>query len=140
MGEQNFEEWAILELFGHKRIAGRVTEQEIAGAGFLRLDVPMRDGTVTTHFFQPSSVYAMHPVTEEVARAVALANEPEPVHRWELPAPAPVEDLKQPATLDSHRVFCPVCSHLLRDDGICPSCGWELCPVIGEEEDDDYDE
>lgn len=33
--------WAIVELFGHARIAGRVTEQVIAGQGFIRADVPL---------------------------------------------------------------------------------------------------
>jgi hypothetical protein len=35
-----FEGWAILELMGHRRLAGRVSEIEIAGAKMLRLDVP----------------------------------------------------------------------------------------------------
>lgn len=32
--------WAILELMGHRRLAGYVSEQEIAGAAFIRVDVP----------------------------------------------------------------------------------------------------
>lgn len=35
-----FEGWAILELMGHRRLAGYVREVELAGAGLLRLDVP----------------------------------------------------------------------------------------------------
>lgn len=35
-----FEGWAILELMGHRRLAGHVRAVEIAGAGMLRLDVP----------------------------------------------------------------------------------------------------
>ena len=41
-----FEGWAILELMGHRRLGGLVTEQEIAGAAFLRIDVP---GEVVHH-------------------------------------------------------------------------------------------
>ena len=33
-----FEGWAILELMGHRRLAGYVREVELAGAGVLRLD------------------------------------------------------------------------------------------------------
>ncbi len=36
----DFETWAILELMGHRRLAGFVTEQEIGGANLLRIDVP----------------------------------------------------------------------------------------------------
>ena len=65
-----FECWAIIELFGHTKLAGRVTEQVIAGAGFLRIDVPRGDSFVTK-LQSPKSVYGMTPCTEEIARAVA---------------------------------------------------------------------
>jgi hypothetical protein len=32
--------WCILELMGHRKMGGYVREQEVAGAGFLRIDVP----------------------------------------------------------------------------------------------------
>jgi hypothetical protein len=35
---ETFEEWALLELFGHQRLAGRVTEQQLGGASFVRVD------------------------------------------------------------------------------------------------------
>jgi hypothetical protein len=35
-----FAQWVILELLGHRRLAGFLTEQQIAGASFLRIDVP----------------------------------------------------------------------------------------------------
>ena len=38
--EKTFEGWAIVELMGHRRLAGYVTETELAGAPMLRLDVP----------------------------------------------------------------------------------------------------
>jgi hypothetical protein len=79
--------WTILELMGHRRLGGYVTEQEIAGAGFLRIDIPGADGTpAATQFIPPSSVYCITPTTEPIARAVALRNQPAPVARWELPA------------------------------------------------------
>ncbi len=40
MSEQTFEGWCILELMGHRKLAGLVAQQEIAGAAFLRIDVP----------------------------------------------------------------------------------------------------
>ena len=90
-----FEGWAILELMGHRRLGGYVKEATIAGAGFLRIDVPSDEanwgpdeaGVEATQFYPPSSVYCLTPVTEAMARAVAARNQPEPVQRWELPAP-----------------------------------------------------
>ena len=32
--------WAIVELFGHQRIAGRISEQQFGGDAFVRVDVP----------------------------------------------------------------------------------------------------
>lgn len=79
--------WCILELMGHRRLAGYVTEQEIAGAGFLRIDVPADgDEVAAVQFYAPASVYAITPTTEELARKVAVSSRPAPVSRWELPA------------------------------------------------------
>lgn len=32
--------WAIVELFGHQRIAGRISEQVFGGTNLIRVDVP----------------------------------------------------------------------------------------------------
>lgn len=86
-----FEGWAILELMGHRRLAGLVTEQTIGGVAFLRLDVPAPGadaGVFTaTQFYAPQSVYCLTPTTEAIARALAASAQPQPVTRYELPAP-----------------------------------------------------
>jgi hypothetical protein len=104
-----FEGYCILELMGHRRLGGFVREQEIAGSGFLRIDVPGDgDAIVATQFYPPSAVYCLTPTTEEIARAVATSNRPSPVHRWELPAATPsvaaTDDPDQPFT-DDGEVF-----------------------------------
>lgn len=38
--EEPYSGWTIVELLGHRRLAGMVTEATIAGAGFLRIDMP----------------------------------------------------------------------------------------------------
>lgn len=87
MTDTTFDEWAIVELLGHRKLAGRVREVQIAGAGFLRLDVPSAgEDPGRTQFIAPGSVYAMHPVDEKTATQAAAAWRPEPVSRWELPA------------------------------------------------------
>jgi hypothetical protein len=75
---------------------------QLAGAGFLRLDVPPAgEDPGRTQYLSPGSVYALHPVSEETARRAAGAWRPAPVQRWELPA-APVppsrEDIEDLAT------------------------------------------
>lgn len=82
---QSFDSWCVLELFGHKKLAGRVTEQVIGGAALLRIDVPEGEG-YSTHYYGNAAVYGLHPVTEEVARLFAQRYKVEPVSRWELPA------------------------------------------------------
>lgn len=82
--------WAILELMGHRRLAGYVTEQDIAGAAMLRIDVP--GDPPTTQYYSGAAVYCITPTSEETARQVATMGRPAPVQRWELPA-APGPDL-----------------------------------------------
>jgi hypothetical protein len=41
--ESRFEGWFIVELMGRKKTAGWLCEQAIAGAGFIRIDVPASD-------------------------------------------------------------------------------------------------
>lgn len=85
-----FEGWCVLELFGHRRLAGYVRGQEIAGASFLRIDVPGAEWDRpprATQFYSAAAIYALTPTTEAIARAFAEGHQPEPVTRWELPAP-----------------------------------------------------
>lgn len=84
MSEQKFGEWAILELMGHRKLAGWLTETQIAGSGFLRIDIPGKDSQ-TTQFYAPASVYCITPTSEDIARKVAEHLAPEPIQRWEIP-------------------------------------------------------
>lgn len=85
--EATFAEWAILELMGHRRLAGYVSEATIGGAALLRIDVPGENDTKATQFYAPGAVYCITPTTEDVARSVAARNQPAPVSRWELSKP-----------------------------------------------------
>ena len=92
--ERRFEEWAVVELMGHQRIAGKTTEQTIAGAALLRVDVPAVDGQAAfTRFFGPSAIYSIIPTTEQIARRVAASLRAVPISRFDLPAlPAPATE------------------------------------------------
>ncbi len=81
-----FDVWAIVEIMGHQRYAGRVTEQVIAGAAFLRVEIPaVGDQPQFTKLFSPSSVYAITPVTEQIAVGVAETCRQAPISAWDLP-------------------------------------------------------
>jgi hypothetical protein len=95
--KSEYEGPAIVELMGHQRIAGFVREVSIAGAGFLRVDVP--SDPPTTHYQSPSSLYRLTPTTEDIVRKLAQRWRPEPVSVYDLPRlPARSED--DPADAD----------------------------------------
>jgi len=80
-----FEEWALLELFGHQRLAGRVTEATIAGGAFVRVDVPDAKGRIVmTKYLNPSAIYGISPCDENVAVAAAQTIDAKPIQRYQL--------------------------------------------------------
>lgn len=84
--ENKFEEWALVELFGHQKIVGKVSEATLAGGAFLRVDVPEFNGeSAFTRYFGPGAIYSINPVSEQVARDLAMRYRNQPVQRFELP-------------------------------------------------------
>jgi hypothetical protein len=81
MSDRQFSEWAIVELMGHRKLAGHVTEQEIAGSAFLRLDIHDSNSDVVTQFYSPGAVYCITPTTEEIARKIGDRSKPQPALR-----------------------------------------------------------
>jgi hypothetical protein len=83
--KQTFESWCIVELFGHQRMAGFVTEASIGGGSFIRIDVPtIADVPGFTRFLGPSAIYALNPCDEATARKASLAFRPQPIQPYEL--------------------------------------------------------
>lgn len=83
---KGFDQWAILEIMGHNRYAGRVSEQTVGGAAFVRVDVPAVDGLQPfTKLFGAGSIYCITPVTEEVATALAKSIKAQPMSVYDLP-------------------------------------------------------
>ena len=88
-----FEGWAVLELMGHRRLGGWLSEAVVAGSAFVRIDVPgPGEDPIATQFYAPSAVYCITPTTEATAHAVARLSRPEPVTRWELERAGVVAD------------------------------------------------
>jgi len=83
--EKKFEQWAIVELFGHSRIAGRVTEQTIGGCSFVRVDVPaVEQNQPFTKLYGQGAIYALTFTDEAAATLAAKAIQAQPINVWEL--------------------------------------------------------
>lgn len=67
------ETWGIVDLFGHQRIAGRLSEVSIAGCNMLRIDIPDKADTekFRTVVHGGSAIYGIHFTDEQVARVAA---------------------------------------------------------------------
>jgi hypothetical protein len=88
--QQKFEAWGLLELFGHQRIAGRLTEQTIGGVHFVRIDVPtIGDVQEYTRFFTQGAIYGMTITSEDVARRLATGLRARPISAYDLAPSSP---------------------------------------------------
>jgi|GEM_PF-1173614 len=66
--------WALVELFGHQRIVGFLSQQTFGTGVLFRVDVPdlVKEGEVVrvgfTRYFGLSAIYSITPIAEEVVR------------------------------------------------------------------------
>lgn len=66
--------WALVELFGHQRIVGYLSQQTFGTGVLFRVDVPdlLKNGDVVrpgfTRYFGLSSIYSITPVSEQMVR------------------------------------------------------------------------
>lgn len=85
-----YEGWAIVELMGHRRVAGYIREAAAFGTALLRIDVPSEDPAKAqaTQYYGGGSIYALTPCTEEIARSInaRLRETPEAI-AYALPEP-----------------------------------------------------
>ncbi len=85
---QSFDQFCIVELFGHQRIAGRVSEQTIGGQSFVRVDVPECNGQPAfTKLYGSGAIYALTPVSEEIALRAVNSMRVRPVDVYYLSPP-----------------------------------------------------
>ncbi|HUC70410.1 MAG TPA: hypothetical protein VMS01_04380 [Stellaceae bacterium] len=70
--------WAVIEIFGHRRHVGVISEAEQFGVKMLRIDVPgpaqqdllaPQPAIKATYFYGGASVFGITPITEERGRA-----------------------------------------------------------------------
>jgi hypothetical protein len=68
--------WALVELFGHQRIVGYVSEQTFGTGVLFRVEVPdlLKDGKVKrrgfTRYFGLSAIYSITPCDENMVRSL----------------------------------------------------------------------
>ncbi len=95
VADSGLETWAILEIMGRHRVAGKISEAVIAGVKLLRVDVPAVDGDpAMTQFYGAQAIYCLTPVSEELGRRAAGTLRPCPIRYVELrhfPQPAQPE-------------------------------------------------
>lgn len=84
--------WACVEIFGHRRHYGRISEVEQFGTKMLRVDVPTAEtGVFDTFTYGGAAIFGITPITEESARAWAERDRPRPyTPNARLPAPDPL--------------------------------------------------
>ncbi len=159
MSSDKFDQWWVVEVIGHKKFAGRVTEGPF---GLVQVDVPevtLASGQNLPAFsklFGAASIYCLTPCTEETARAFARDFRTQAFHSYELPAlaapkifaPVPAErdpewdadnddleaDWDQPSKCNcGDRQVCDVCQNVGSD----PLSDRKPDPVMSEEESDE---
>lgn len=72
-----FDQYAIVEIFGHDQYAGRVTTENIGGKSMIKIEVPevLHEGHAMPTFvkyFSGDSIFSITPVSEEYANQMAI--------------------------------------------------------------------
>jgi hypothetical protein len=67
-------DWAIVEIMGHEKLAGQVSQASVAGMPMLRVQVPATDKAPGfERLLSGPSIFSLTPVTESVARIVVAS-------------------------------------------------------------------
>lgn len=100
---ERFEQWCIVEVFGHNVFAGYVTERTIGGAAFIQVDVPEVDERhpAFTTLFGSAAIYSITPTTEAHAREAASQIRVRPVTLYILPEPKRQLEARAERAMDS---------------------------------------
>jgi hypothetical protein len=95
MSDNENAQWGIVELMGHKVVAGRISKSEEFGTVLLRVDVPAT-GTYPefTQMYGNSAIYCVTFTSEDVARIAAERAKVNPVSIY-APELVTQDDMKQ---------------------------------------------
>ena len=85
--------WVLLELMGHRQRIGKAREEEVAGGVMLRIDIPLDEGDdYGTEYYGASSIYALRPITEDVAKGHYARSDPRPTRPVDYRPQSQLED------------------------------------------------
>jgi len=154
------EMWAVIELFGHQRAAGKLSTQNLGAAALIRLDVPevtrkersydwstrkeaIHEITTPAHtrFFGVGAIYSINPCSEETARAELDRIGNPPIVQMELErikmlkSPPQAVDATPAAAEEPEQDEYEEEADLLGGDEqstgvVCPACGYGDCQVV----------
>lgn len=82
MTQTAYEGWALLELLGHRQRVGKVSEAEIYGGKLIKIDIPVKelDGEYVTEYYGCASIYALRPISEDIAQSyITRLGDPRPI-------------------------------------------------------------
>jgi hypothetical protein len=111
-------QWMLVELLGHNRVAGFVTEEQRFGQVLLRIDIPTeinfetKKMGYTTQLYGTHALYCATPINESDAIQLARSLRPKPFDKFDL-------HRESNRNLDEFK-NCPDCGGLMN---VCSECG-----------------
>jgi len=72
--EEAIQTWAFVEIFGHHKVAGRLSTRKLGTSVMFQIDVP-KDAAEFSHseLYGPASIFSIKPTTEDWCRRWAKA-------------------------------------------------------------------
>ena len=76
MEQEKFDLWCVVELFGHSRIAGRCTEQNVAGTNMLRVEEVARQMAENLQI-QPVNIWDVNHLVDQKLKSLQSGESPD---------------------------------------------------------------
>jgi len=68
-GQEEINSWALLELFGHSKVAGLVTSRKLGTEVMFQVDVPKGETEFShSELYSPKAIFAIKPTSEDWCR------------------------------------------------------------------------
>lgn len=78
--QETIETWAYVEIMGHTKVAGRVSERKVGINVMLQVDIPNgEEGFSHSVVYSPSAIFSIQPTTEDWCRKFVKARIDYPV-------------------------------------------------------------
>lgn len=85
MEKEQSEQFAVVEMMGHRKIAGAIKQSELAPGALIRVDVFGTNGEIErTEHVGSSAIYDITICSEQTAKAAAIAHNPQPSFAYDI--------------------------------------------------------